>query len=524
MWCFRNSAPAIRPTTFWKPFPTTMTDMLRQLLSRTLPTRPGRRAAVLTTVLTGILLAATACSSGDYEKDVRNPELLHESVWKMTDVMVHDIFSPPQAARAYAYASVAAYESLVPAHDGYQSLSGQLNALRPAPSPPGTPGTDYLPSIAAVHAFNVVATDKVFTQSRMEKFHENLHARYRKMGVPSDLLDASTDYGDAIAEHVLAWAAEDGYRQTRSAPSYTVTDEPGRWQPTPPAYLDAIEPAWAKHRPFVMKDGDQFKPKRPDPFSLEKDSEFWEELMEVYRAVKNASEEEREIAAFWDCNPYVMHTQGHAMFATKAMSPGGHWMGIAIIANRKTDAGLMRSAEVLAQTSVALADGFISAWDEKYRSNLVRPETVINEHVDEDWRPVLQTPPFPEYTSAHSVISAAAAVTLTDLYGDDFAFKDTTEVAYGLEPRSFDSFLDAANEAAISRVYGGIHYPMAAEVGKTQGKNVGQWVIDRVETRPAPIADGTPPERNLGEAIQAAGRDGSTETSGEDLRSARTQK
>ena len=335
----------------------------------------------------------------------------------------------------------------------------------------------------------MTATDKVFTQSRMEAFHDDLHARYRAMGVPDDLFGASVSYGDAVAEHILAWAAKDGYRQTRSAPSYTVTDEPGRWKPTPPAYLDAIEPAWAKHRPFVMNDADQFQPERPAPYSMAKGSAFREQVMEVYRAVKKASEEEREIAAFWDCNPYVMHTQGHAMFATKAMSPGGHWMGIAVIANRKADADLMRSAEVLSMTAVALADGFISAWDEKYRSNLVRPETVINKHIDESWRPILQTPPFPEYTSAHSVISASAAVTLTDLYGDDFAFTDTTENAYGLPSRSFSSFLDAADEAALSRVYGGIHYPMAASEGKEQGKRIGQWVVDRIHTRRPPVAE-----------------------------------
>ena len=420
------------------------------------------------------------------ETDAQNPELLHASVWHMTDVMVHDIFSPPQAARSYAYASVAAYEVLAADTSGLRSLADQLNEFEAGPRPPNEP---YVPGLASTHALLTVGTEMVYTQSRMETFHNEMLQRFRDMGIPDAVFERSVAYGDAVAAHVLDWAAADGYKRTRSGPTFTVTDEPGRWRPTPPAYMDAIEPNWDTHRPFVMTDADQFAPPPPPPYSLEKGSPFYKETMEVYRMGQDLTEEEREIAAFWDCNPYVMHTQGHAMFATKQMSPGGHWMGIAIIANRTTGADLWRSAEVLAQTSVALADGFISAWDEKYRSALIRPETVINDHIDADWRPVLQTPPFPEYPSAHSVISAAAAVTLTDLYGDSFAFTDTTERAYGLPDRSYDSFMQAAEEAAISRLYGGIHYRMAAEDGTVQGTNVGQWVVNQIDTQPPAVAE-----------------------------------
>ncbi len=133
------------------------------------------------------------------------------------------------------------------------------------------------------------------------------------------------------------------------------------------------------------------------------------------------------------------------------------------------------------KTSIALMDAFISCWDEKYRSNLIRPETLINEHIDEDWQPVLQTPPFPEYTSGHSVVSGAAATTLTDIFGDQFSFDDDTEVAYGLPIRSFSSFNEAADEAAISRMYGGIHYRVAVEVGVKQGRDLGDFVIDNLQ-------------------------------------------
>jgi len=202
----------------------------------------------------------------------------------------------------------------------------------------------------------------------------------------------------------------------------------------------------------------------------------------VYETGKRLTDEQREIAAFWDCNPFVMHVQGHTMFATKKISPGGHWMGIAGQAARNPHADFMRSAQVYARTAIALADGFLTIWDEKYRSNLIRPETVINQYLDERWQPFLQTPPFPEYTSGHSGISTAAATVLTDEFGDGFAFTDSVEIAFGLPPRSFTSFKQAGAEAAISRLYGGIHYRMAIEEGIGQGRKVGELVVQRVRT------------------------------------------
>ena len=132
------------------------------------------------------------------------------------------------------------------------------------------------------------------------------------------------------------------------------------------------------------------------------------------------------------------------------------------------------------KTSVAIADAFISCWDEKYRSNLIRPETLINKHIDLEWAPILQTPPFPEYTSGHSVVSGASSEVLTDIFGDNFAFNDTTELPYGLPMRSFRSFRLAAQEAAVSRLYGSIHYKAAVEIGLDQGISLGTLVNDKI--------------------------------------------
>jgi len=246
--------------------------------------------------------------------------------------------------------------------------------------------------------------------------------------------------------------------------------------------MDGLEPHWSKIRPFVIDSAAQFKPLPPPKFSMEKGSDFYKELKEVYDISNQITEngdasEEVEIAQFWDCNPYVSVTRGHLMFATKKITPGAHWIGICKIACKKSNYDFDKTVYAYTKTAIAIADAFISCWDEKYRSNLIRPETLINEHIDENWKPILQTPPFPEYTSGHSVASGAAAVALTDVFGDDFSFDDDTELQYGLPVRSFTSFNQAANEAAISRMYGGIHYRAAVEIGVKQGRDLGKFVV-----------------------------------------------
>jgi len=423
------------------------------------------------------MLTAGCASGSDTRTRAADPERLHDAMHDLTGVIVYDILSPPQAARVYAYASVAAYEAVRPGYPAQRSLAGQLHGLTPPPEP--QPGVEYSFPLAAIHAFMTVGRAMTFSRARMDSLRTSLEERMRP-GTPAPVFERSIAYGDTVAKHILAWAAGDHYLQTRGYPKYTVTSEPGRWRPTPPAYMDAVEPHWTDIRPFVLDSSSQFRPKPPDRFDMKVGSPFYRQVREVYETGKQLTGEQRAIAAFWDCNPYVMHVQGHTMFATKKITPGGHWMGIAGLAARKAGADFMRSAETYARTAIALADGFLAVWDEKYRSNLIRPESVINQYLDERWEPFLQTPPFPEYTSGHSGISTAAATVLTDEFGDKFAFTDDVEADYGLPPRSFSSFKEASAEAAISRLYGGIHYRMAIEEGIAQGHKVGELVVQRV--------------------------------------------
>ncbi len=451
-------------------------------------------ATIPKAIVLSFLILASACDapSETYRELAADAEHLHLAAKRLSDVMVHDIFSPPQASRGYAYPAIAAYEALIGDHPEYRSLAGQLRGLE---APPGRPEGEILAELSAVHAFLNLSRSIVFSEQRIIEFHDEMLERFRSYGVPRDVFDRSLEYGDAVSDHILAWSDTDGYRQTRTYPKYTVTDQPGRWIPSPPAYLDGIEPHWDQIRPFVLESADQFKPPPPTPYSMDEGSLFYDEAREVYDVGRYLTEEQAEIAAFWDCNPYVMNTRGHVMFAEKKITPGGHWMGIAAIAARTAGASMMKAAETYALTSIALSDAFISSWDEKYRSNLVRPETVINRFIDEDWMPLLQTPPFPEYTSGHSVISTAAAIALTDIYGDNFAFDDTTEVEFGLPVRSFESFKEASAEAAISRLYGGIHYMPAIEDGVGQGRKVGEFVLERVSLRQEPLAASEEPTR-----------------------------
>jgi hypothetical protein len=436
--------------------------------------------SLITSVLIGVLLLSCT-SQSDYQSKTQNSEFLHRTMRVITDRIVHDIFSPPVASRIYAYVSIAGYEAVRHEFPGYITLAGQVNGLESVPLPEA--GKRYAHTISAAQAMFKVGRALVFSEDQMDEYYEKLLIDFKNTGVPRDVLKRSLAYGDQVAEHILQWSNGDNYKQTRTFPKYSIEKDPATWKPTPPAYMDAVEPHWNKIRTFSIDSAAQFKPVPPTLFSVDKKSKFYQEALEVYEMVKNASDEQKEIASFWDCNPFMMNVRGHVMFATKKISPGGHWINITRVACAKIQADPARTAEAYAMVSISLIDGFISCWDEKYRSKLIRPESYINQYIDENWLPLLQTPPFPEYTSGHSVISGAASVALTHLFGNNFSFVDSTEVVFGLPVRKFESFYQASSEAAISRMYGGIHYRPAVEEGLNEGKLLGAFVVSKIQTR-----------------------------------------
>ena len=258
---------------------------------------------------------------------------------------------------------------------------------------------------------------------------------------------------------------------------FVLSNAPGSWQPTPLDYASAIEPHWGAIRPLTLKSASQFSPKEKLRYSLSKTSLFYKTMMEVYNIVKNLDTARKATALYWDDNPNVAINIGHLSYFIHKISPGGHWLMIAKEACIQKNVPVTKAAQVYALTSIAMFDGFIACWDEKFKTNLIRPITIINRIIDKNWQPYIQTPPFPEYTSGHAVCSNTAATILTSLFGGNFVFTDHTEIPFGQGTRTFKSFYEAASEVTMSRVYGGIHYPETARISIEQGKNIGKNVL-----------------------------------------------
>jgi hypothetical protein len=433
------------------------------------------------------LIAIIACSlipfasnaGNDWRGITEDPTYIHRTMKEVTDVMVHDIYSPPVASRIYAYVSIAGYEAAIPSNKNYNSFAGQLHGLNALPKPDAT--TQYSQGLAATHAMLLVAETLIISEDTLKNFHNKLLQQYKSSGIPQAVYDSSLAYGKQIATTILAWASKDNYKETRALGKFAVLDDSITWKPTPPAYMPAVEPYWGRMRTFVLDNVKNFKPLPAVPFSTDTASEFYKQAKQVYDKGNNLTDEQKWIANFWDCNPYKMNINGHVMYATKKISPGGHWMNITALACKQTHADVAKTTEAYACVAVTIADAIISCWDEKYRSIVIRPETYINNYIDQSWMPLLQTPPFPEYTSGHSVISSSAAVVLTKIFGDHFSFTDSTEVEFDAAPRSFTSFIQASEEAAASRFYGGIHYNAAIVNGLTEGRKIGSYVLANIK-------------------------------------------
>lgn len=429
-------------------------------------------------MLAGGIIFFIACSTKKTISNVPDAEILHQNQDLLTEVIIYDVFTPPVAARLYVYTSLASYEAVRFSDPGAPSIAAKLRGFAKMPEPEQGKAYDY--TLAASQAFFTVTRNiKVFSVDSLKK-HENAVYRMFSDKLDKATYDRSIAFGDTIAKVILARAKNDGYLISRGKPKYLGSKEPGKWRPTPPDYLDGVEWCWNTMKTLVLDSAAQFMPPRPPQFSLDTNSFFYKNANEVYTIHKNLTKEQETIARYWDDNPFVIEHSGHLMFGTKKITPGGHWMGIAAIAARQTKANPVQVAKGYVMTAIALYDGFIACWDEKYRSSVVRPVSYIDEHIDNNFVPFLQTPPFPEYTSGHSVITASAATVLEYIYGRNFAFQDTSDLRYIGMQRHFNSFGAAAAEASISRVYGGIHYRTGIEAGAVQGKKVGELIIEKI--------------------------------------------
>jgi hypothetical protein len=429
----------------------------------------------LSLVLLSVLL--TGCSPKK-AKLPSDQEILHANQNRLTEVIIYDIFTPPVASRIYAYTSLASYEAARFAKEGSPSLASRIKGFGELPLP--EKGKNYNFILAATRSFfNVARQVKIFSADSLKDYEQNLYKAF-STNLDRETYDRSLAFGDTVSKVILKRAFSDGYLQSRGKQKYLGSSETGKWRPTPPDYLDGIEWCWNTMKPFTLDSASQFAPSRPPKYTLDPKSVYYKGLMEVYNINKSLTPEQKEIASYWDDNPLVIEHSGHMMFGNKKITPGGHWMGICATACRKSGADAVTTAKAYALTAIALHDAFISCWDEKYRSSFIRPVTAINETSDKYWLPFLQTPPFPEYTSGHSTISASAATVLTGLLGQNFSFRDTADLKYIGMQRDFRSFEEAAAEASVSRVYGGIHYRFTADTSAAEGMKVGKLVLKKL--------------------------------------------
>jgi hypothetical protein len=381
-------------------------------------------------------------------------------------------YSPPVASRAFAYLGVIAYEAAAWGSDALLTLAGQLNGLEPLPGARLGGSLDrgvVLNAALAKAVGNFFANTGPTGQRVLQRFTERTREKVTR-GVSGDVVTGSEALGLAIAEHVIAWSQVDGGAviENMGFPyEYELKAGPAHWIPTSQIGQQQLPllPEWGENRTFALKDGAACPLPPPPAYSEDPSSAFYREALEVYQTATNLTPEQKLIARFWSDDPMLSPT------------PPGHWISIALDILDRKDAGLDESADVLARLGIALSDAFIVCWHSKFEFDLLRPVTYIRRLIDPRWEPLLITPPFPEYPSGHSTQSGAAAAVLSSMFGENFSFEDATHKREGMAPRSFRGFWEAADEAGISRLYGGIHFRSAIDRGLDQGRCVGAAVI-----------------------------------------------
>lgn len=383
-------------------------------------------------------------------------------------------YTPPVAARAFGYLGLSFYEAMAPGMPGARSLQGQIMDFPVGTVPMPAAGKTYDWEVVA-NASLAHACRKLYPNASVENAQnvnnlDNYWHNTLSAGIPSDVSERSRQFGIAVAEAVFAYATSDGQYEchlNNFPDSYTPPVGPGLWVPTPPGFSKCLQPYWGSVRPFMAANVSAVQPVGPPPYSKLPGSRFYFEGLEVYTVSQNLTAEQRKIAEFWSDDPGLTAT------------PPGHSISIALQVLEQENASLAEMADVMVRMGMALHDAFVSCWRTKYTHNLLRPVTYIRELFDPTWTSLLPTPPFPEYTSGHSVQAGAAAAVLSALYGEQYAFTDRThENRTDIDgtARSFGSFREMAAEAAVSRLYGGIHFEAAIDDGVEQGQLIGERI------------------------------------------------
>jgi hypothetical protein len=421
-----------------------------------------------------ILVLATCLYVTGASADTAPPQEVFRSWYRLALELVRHTatYTPPVASRSFAYMSIAAFEAAASGSTTLQSLNGQVQSLPLAPLRENDKAYD---DAIVMHATMSQIVENLFLntgpsgQHAISAFEKKMASRLAQ-DISSDIALRSAAFGRQVADNILKWSMDDGGAviQTMGFSSdYVLNAGPAHWVPTNTVNLQQkpLLPNWGKNRTFAMPTGAACKLPPPPNYSEDVNSEFYKQATEVVEVKRNLTPEQKAIAKFWSDD------------AMLSVTPPGHWISIALQILEKENAGLDKMVDVLARLSIAEADAFIGCWNAKYQYDLLRPITYIKRVIDPKWESLINTPPFPEYPSGHSTQSGAAAVVLTQIFGENFAFTDTTGTKDGLKPRTFTSFAAAAEEAGMSRLYGGIHFRAAVENGLAQGRCIGAFAI-----------------------------------------------
>lgn len=425
-------------------------------------------------------LSLLGCQSNkpDKKNNAIGSSAIFEVLQQSTEMMVHDVSNPPLASRFYAYTCLGGYTALSGFDDSVGSVFSHVNAFPELKSKPGKNADQGLSAILAMAEVSSLIQPSGKT---MKSWKDQFMDSCRKEGWKEEVITASNDYAIEVAAAIREYAQADGYKKLSNYPRYAPQKTDSTWYATPPGYFPAVEPYFSRIRPFLLDTTqlDQFGIPSPISYSKHPGSAFMESAQQVYQADKR--KDALQIAAFWDCNPFALSENGHLLIGMKKISPGAHWMGISAIACNQAKTDFRQTMKIQTILAMGMMDAFWLCWREKYRTDRIRPETAIRKLIDPQWKPFLQTPPFPEYPSGHSVVSTTAALILTQFFGENFSYTDTVERRYGITDRKFSSFKLAAEEASISRFYGGIHFKDAIENGQVLGSKAGNYFLEKLQ-------------------------------------------
>ncbi len=424
------------------------------------------------------LLVGSCIKNTDLPSHIFKSADLNHANLTLLETVMGDALSPPVASRAYVYPHIAHYITLSSFyHDSIKSLTDKLNGLQSFEWPEKN---NAHPELSALFAFTNIAQKVVFSEHYIKSLRDTIVYKAVLHKISKETIEDSRVFAKKITDQLATWVDQDNYIQTRTYDRWTSTKLPHNWRETPPDYVTGLEPHWDQIRPLLLDTIGGFIPKTIPEFSTDPHSDFYKMVYQVYDQRKKGTPYHEDTAWFWDCNPIGTVHQGHMIMVIQKFTPPGHWLNIVNQISEHENASYIKTTRAYTFTAIAMFDALIDAWHLKYKTDLVRPVTYIQEYIDPHWTPVIQTPPFPEYTSGHSATSASAAGVLTELFGDNYNFTDKTQLRYGLKERTFTSFKEAARQVDSSRFYGGIHYMQGVDEGSRQGFYVARNVINKV--------------------------------------------